>query len=101
MPGFTPAPTPTVGSNTLLSANNFLQTDSPLATFRFDYDVPMAHYIDSAGVKYFYFMGWMNFATIFTATEATKCPAVTVTDMSLRNCWDTGIVTGYGEFVNF
>lgn len=101
MPGFTPAPSPTLGSDVTASANNFLQTDSPLATFRFDYEIPLAHYEDDKGIKYFYFMGWMNFATKFTATPAVKCPAVNVTDMSLRNCWDTGIVQGYGDFVNF
>jgi hypothetical protein len=90
--GFRPAPKPEVGSSGTLSANNFLQTDSPLATFRFDYEIPLAHYEDDKGVKYFYFMGWMKSDTAFTFTSTTKCPAVNVTDMSLRNCWDTGIV---------
>jgi hypothetical protein len=99
--GFKPAPKPQVGSNNALPANNFLQTDSPLATFRFDYEIPLAHYEDDKGVKYFYFMGWMDSATVFDASVTKKCPAVNVTDMSLRNCWDTGIVQGYGDFVNF
>jgi len=44
-------------------------------------------------------MAYFNNATVLTTTEKKACPAVAVKDMSLRNCWGTGIVSGYKEFV--
>lgn len=102
-PAYLPNPKLIMPSNSINSgtgtANNMLQSESALATYKFDYKTPIAYYTDSTGVRYFYFMSYLDKTTSLTATAVSACPARTVKDMGLRNCWDAGIVPhGYKEF---